>query len=329
MTDTNTEQYACDLMEEMPRSLSWKCIYMIGLTNRALFVNESKFRVQFQVSIYEPPRLIGCGLSFGGGQANVEVKPGENLKEEMCILKAGGFKSILVGGSKKFSVRYRYVDLHNDLENKWMNSTPYNKIVFMQPSNDVISALRGGKDEFEKRHNELKDRLIALQDIVNNINIQYNDPNRKGYKKQANVQTELNISRGKELSGNSSSWSNVYKNDYDYNGNLVKEHDVLENCISTPDSTEYQNELDEQLNDSVGSIREVQNMRVTPLVNPVSEVVTNQSQNNKCASVFKNMCISSDTPKKQCPKCKDWYCLWHYKPNSSPIGGGHVCSGQT
>ena len=45
-----------------------------------------------------------------------------------------------------------------------------------------------------------------------------------------------------------------------------------------------------------------------------------------CSSTFKHMCSAPDTPKRQCPRCGDWYCNHHFKPNNNPFGtGGHVC----
>tara|TARA_B100001142_G_scaffold121343_1_gene123264 strand:- start:240 stop:1025 length:786 start_codon:yes stop_codon:yes gene_type:complete len=47
----------------------------------------------------------------------------------------------------------------------------------------------------------------------------------------------------------------------------------------------------------------------------------------KCSSVTQHMCSPSDTPKKLCPHCNHWYCIYHYRVNNNPIGrGGHVCN---
>jgi hypothetical protein len=46
-----------------------------------------------------------------------------------------------------------------------------------------------------------------------------------------------------------------------------------------------------------------------------------------CSSTFKHMCSAPDTPRRQCPRCGDWYCNYHFIRNNNPFGrGGHVCN---
>lgn len=46
-----------------------------------------------------------------------------------------------------------------------------------------------------------------------------------------------------------------------------------------------------------------------------------------CSSKFKHMCSAPDTPKKQCGRCHDWYCNYHFERNNNPFGkGGHICN---
>ena len=49
----------------------------------------------------------------------------------------------------------------------------------------------------------------------------------------------------------------------------------------------------------------------------------------KCSTNAVGMCSASDTPKRQCPRCHDWYCNNHYHINKSMTGGGHYCNGKT
>ena len=52
-----------------------------------------------------------------------------------------------------------------------------------------------------------------------------------------------------------------------------------------------------------------------------------KERERKCSSVTQHMCSPSDTPKKLCPHCNHWYCIYHYHVNNNPIGrGGHVCN---
>ena len=45
-----------------------------------------------------------------------------------------------------------------------------------------------------------------------------------------------------------------------------------------------------------------------------------------CSSKFGHMCSAPDIPKKQCWKCHDWYCNYHFERNNNPFGkGGHIC----
>lgn len=46
-----------------------------------------------------------------------------------------------------------------------------------------------------------------------------------------------------------------------------------------------------------------------------------------CSSKFGHMCSAPDIPKKQCWKCHDWYCNYHFERNNNPFGkGGHICN---
>jgi hypothetical protein len=45
----------------------------------------------------------------------------------------------------------------------------------------------------------------------------------------------------------------------------------------------------------------------------------------KCSTKAIGTCSASDTPKRQCPHCHDWYCNYHYRVNNNAFGGGHVC----
>jgi hypothetical protein len=52
-----------------------------------------------------------------------------------------------------------------------------------------------------------------------------------------------------------------------------------------------------------------------------------KERERKCSSLTQHMCSPSDTPKKLCPHCNHWYCIYHYHVNNNPIGrGGHVCN---
>lgn len=46
-----------------------------------------------------------------------------------------------------------------------------------------------------------------------------------------------------------------------------------------------------------------------------------------CSSKFGHMCSAPDIPKRQCWKCHDWYCNYHFERNNNPFGkGGHICN---
>jgi hypothetical protein len=45
----------------------------------------------------------------------------------------------------------------------------------------------------------------------------------------------------------------------------------------------------------------------------------------KCSTMSVGTCSASDTPKRQCLHCGDWYCNYHYPVNNKVWGGGHVC----
>jgi len=46
-----------------------------------------------------------------------------------------------------------------------------------------------------------------------------------------------------------------------------------------------------------------------------------------CSSKFGHMCSAPDIPKRQCWKCRDWYCNYHFERNNNPFGkGGHICN---
>lgn len=45
----------------------------------------------------------------------------------------------------------------------------------------------------------------------------------------------------------------------------------------------------------------------------------------KCSTMAIGTCSASDTPKRQCPHCNDWYCNYHYHVNNGIVGGGHKC----
>ena len=49
----------------------------------------------------------------------------------------------------------------------------------------------------------------------------------------------------------------------------------------------------------------------------------------KCSTTVPRMCSASDTPKRQCPYCGDWYCNYHHHVNNGLTGGGHYCNGKT
>jgi hypothetical protein len=52
-----------------------------------------------------------------------------------------------------------------------------------------------------------------------------------------------------------------------------------------------------------------------------------QNIKRKCSTKAIGTCSASDTPKKRCPYCGDWYCNYHYRVNNSLTGGGHYCKG--
>jgi|TARA_R110000803_G_C11828175_1_gene302899 hypothetical protein len=56
------------------------------------------------------------------------------------------------------------------------------------------------------------------------------------------------------------------------------------------------------------------------------EKIERKAIEKKCSSLSKGMCSDmSNTPKKQCPRCDDWYCNHHHAINSKGVWGGHIC----
>ena len=54
-----------------------------------------------------------------------------------------------------------------------------------------------------------------------------------------------------------------------------------------------------------------------------------QNTKRECSTMAIGTCSASDTPKRQCPRCGDWYCNNHYHVNNSLSGGGHYCNGKS
>jgi len=72
--------------------------------------------------------------------------------------------------------------------------------------------------------------------------------------------------------------------------------------------------------------KEERERRMKLLVEMEARKKIEDDKKRKCSTNTPHMCSASDTPKRQCPHCDDWYCNYHYRVNNSIFGGGHVCT---
>ena len=54
--------------------------------------------------------------------------------------------------------------------------------------------------------------------------------------------------------------------------------------------------------------------------------IKREAIDKNCSSLSKTMCSDmKNTPKKQCPRCDDWFCNHHHAINNESVYGGHLC----
>lgn len=113
--------------------------------NKVLLENKSEYEVHCEIKIYEKAQIKAMenGLTVGpGGVTNkIEWDKITPLDTEECNIQPNDDVNVTIARGDLFRLRYKYNGLHDDFSDEQRKFTVYDRIRFLQPSQEKINTI--------------------------------------------------------------------------------------------------------------------------------------------------------------------------------------------